>query len=112
MLAARGTEQDIEDPDKDEERKYDGTRAFVIKDGDNAIMSGRSWISDYAPDFPETVVEIPCTMVFPRISPIPGSPSPGFLTDRTQKENALIVEDRGSSEDKDVQIQRGQRRRG
>ena len=85
MLAETGTEADIEDPRRDEERKYDGTRAFLINDGDRVVMRGRSWINDYAPNFLEIVAEIPCTMVFPRISPIPGSPSPGFLTDRTQK---------------------------
>lgn len=58
MLAERGTEQDLEDHTRDEERKYDGTRALIIKDGDNVVMRGRSWINDYAPNFPEIVADV------------------------------------------------------
>lgn len=58
MLAAQGSEEDIGNPRYDEQRKYDGTRTFIIKDGDNVVMRGRSWINDYAPNFPEIVEEV------------------------------------------------------
>lgn len=59
MLAEQGTPEDIERlHDYDEQRKYDGTRAFIIKDGDKVVLRGRSWINDYAPKFPEIVAEV------------------------------------------------------
>jgi bifunctional non-homologous end joining protein LigD len=59
MLAEQGTPEDIEMlHDYDEQRKYDGTRAFIIKSGDKVVLRGRSWINDYAPKFPELVAEI------------------------------------------------------
>jgi len=58
MLAERGSEEDIERYSFHEQRKLDGTRALIIKDGDRVEMRGRSWINDYAPRFPEIVAEI------------------------------------------------------
>ena len=59
MLAETGNQDDIERlHNYDEQRKYDGTRAFIIKDGDNVALRGRSWINDFAPKFPELVSEV------------------------------------------------------
>jgi len=58
MLAERGSEEDIERYSFHEQRKLDGTRALIIKDGGRVEMRGRSWINDYAPRFPEIVAEI------------------------------------------------------
>ena len=59
MLAEQGSPEDIDRlHDYDEQRKYDGTRAFIIKDGDKVTLRGRSWINDYAPKFPELVAEV------------------------------------------------------
>ena len=58
MLAERGSEEDVERYSFHEQRKLDGTRALIIKDGDRVEMRGRSWINDYAPRFPEIVAEI------------------------------------------------------
>jgi ATP-dependent DNA ligase len=40
------------------QRKYDGTRAIVFRDGDQVIMRGRSWKNDYAPKFPEVAKDL------------------------------------------------------
>lgn len=58
MLAEEGKREDIAKPEYHEQRKYDGTRTFIIKDGDRVVMRGRSWINDYAPLFPEIVAEV------------------------------------------------------
>jgi bifunctional non-homologous end joining protein LigD len=58
MLAEEGRREDIAKPEYHEQRKYDGTRTFIIKDGDRVVMRGRSWINDYAPLFPEIVAEV------------------------------------------------------
>jgi bifunctional non-homologous end joining protein LigD len=58
MLAEQGTEKDIERPSYYAQRKLDGTRCLIIKDGDRVEMRGRSWKNDYAPLFPEIVEEI------------------------------------------------------
>jgi len=58
MLAERGSEKDIERHSYWEQRKLDGTRCILIKDGSRVEMRGRSWINDYAPRFPEIVEEI------------------------------------------------------
>jgi ATP-dependent DNA ligase len=58
MLAEQGTERDIERPSYYAQRKLDGTRCLIIKDGDRVEMRGRSWKNDYAPLFPEVVEEI------------------------------------------------------
>lgn len=59
MKAVDGKEEDLKRRHTHEEqRKYDGTRSVVIKDGDTVIIRGRSWINDYAPNFPELVAEV------------------------------------------------------
>ena len=59
MLAEQGTPEDIEWlHGYDEQRKFDGTRTFIIKAGDKVVLRGRSWINDYAPKFPELVAEV------------------------------------------------------
>jgi len=58
MLAESGTEKDIDRHSYYEQRKLDGTRAIIIKDGDRVEMRGRTWINNYAPRFPEIVAEI------------------------------------------------------
>jgi len=58
MLAEEGGEKDLERHSYYEQRKMDGTRCLIIKDGDRVEMRGRSWINDYAPRFPEIVEEI------------------------------------------------------
>ena len=63
MLANRGTEKDLDRPGYIAERKYDGTRVVVIRDGDRVILRGRSWKNDFASRYPELVEEIrrfPC----------------------------------------------------
>jgi len=58
MLAETGSEKDLKRKEYWAQRKLDGTRAIIIKDGDRVEMRGRSWINDYAPLFPEIVEEI------------------------------------------------------
>ena len=58
MLAETGTKEDLKRKDYWAQRKLDGTRTIIIKDGDRVEMKGRSWINDYAPLFPEIVAEI------------------------------------------------------
>jgi len=58
MLANRGTEKDLDRPDYIAERKYDGTRVVVIRDGDRVILRGRSWKNDFASRYPAIVEEI------------------------------------------------------
>jgi len=58
MLAETGTKEDLKRKDYWAQRKLDGTRCIIIKDGDRVEMRGRSWINDYAPLFPEIVAEI------------------------------------------------------
>lgn len=58
MLAERGSEEDIDRPSYYAQRKLDGTRCIIIKDGDRVEMRGRSWKNDYAPLFPEIVEEV------------------------------------------------------
>jgi bifunctional non-homologous end joining protein LigD len=58
MLAETGSKEDLKRKDYWAQRKLDGTRCILIKDGDRVEMRGRSWINDYAPKFPEIVEEI------------------------------------------------------
>ena len=58
MLAKTGSNEDLKRRDYWAQRKLDGTRCIIIKDGDRVEMRGRSWINDYAPLFPEIVAEI------------------------------------------------------
>lgn len=59
MLAEQGSPEDIDRlHGYDEQRKYDGTRTFIIKDGNKVVLRGRSWINDFAPKFPELVAEV------------------------------------------------------
>ena len=58
MLAETGSEEDLSRKDYWAQRKLDGSRTLLIKDGDRVEMRGRSWINDYAPRFPEIVEEI------------------------------------------------------
>ncbi|MFQ6095872.1 MAG: hypothetical protein ACE5NN_06985 [Candidatus Bathyarchaeia archaeon] len=58
MLAETGSEEDIGRHNYYEQRKFDGTRCILIKDGDRVEMRGRTWINDYAQKFPEIVEEI------------------------------------------------------
>jgi len=58
MLAETGSKKDLKKKDYWAQRKLDGTRCIIIKDGDRVEMRGRSWINDYAPKFPEIVEEI------------------------------------------------------
>jgi len=58
MLAEKGDKADIENPERDEQRKLDGTRALPIKNGNKIVLRGRSWINDYASNFPEIVAEL------------------------------------------------------
>jgi len=49
MLALEGKREDIKEPSRKAQRKLDGTRIMVIKDGENVkIMAARSWANDYA----------------------------------------------------------------
>jgi len=50
-----GTFQYMENPDTIVQLKYDGTYAFIIKEGEEVSMPGRSFKSDYAKDHPEFV---------------------------------------------------------
>ena len=58
MLAETGSKEDLKRKEYWAQRKLDGTRCIIIKDGDRVEMRGRSWINDYAPRFPEIVEEI------------------------------------------------------
>lgn len=59
MLAETGSEQDIPLHSYTQQRKYDGTRSYIIKEGTTVLMiSARSFKNDYAPLFPEIVEEI------------------------------------------------------
>jgi len=58
MLAERGSEEDIARHSYWEQRKYDGSRCLIIKDGSRVEMRGRNWVNDYAPRFPEIVEEV------------------------------------------------------
>jgi len=58
MLAETGTKEDLKRKEYWAQRKLDGTRCIIIKDGDRVEMRGRTWINDYAPRFPEIVEEI------------------------------------------------------
>ena len=50
-----GTLEHMENLDTIVQLKYDGTYAFLIKDGDNVSMPGRSFKSDYVDNHPEFV---------------------------------------------------------
>jgi bifunctional non-homologous end joining protein LigD len=59
MLAQEGKHEDLERPNYESQRKFDGTRIIIIKDGDRVVIRGaRNWINDYAPKFPEVVEEV------------------------------------------------------
>ena len=58
MLANRGSEEDLDRPDYVAQRKYDGTRVIVIRDGDRVILRGRSWKNDFADRYPDIVEAI------------------------------------------------------
>ena len=58
MLANRGSEADLDRPDYVAQRKYDGTRVIVIRDGDRVILRGRSWKNDFADRYPDLVEAI------------------------------------------------------
>jgi bifunctional non-homologous end joining protein LigD len=59
MLAQEGKREDIKRPTMKEQRKYDGTRIIIVKQGDKiSIMGARNWVNDYASNFPEIVAEI------------------------------------------------------
>lgn len=58
MLAKAGTEADIPLHGYAEQRKLDGTRCIIIKEGNNVWLMGRSWKSDFSPRFPEIVAEV------------------------------------------------------
>ena len=59
MLAQEGKREDINQPKYEEQRKFDGTRIMVIKDGAKVVIRGaRNWINDYAPKYPEMVEEV------------------------------------------------------
>jgi len=40
------------------QQKYDGTRCLIIKKNNSILLKGRSWKSDYAPNFPEIIKDI------------------------------------------------------
>jgi len=51
-----GVRADIKAPTKRQQRKFDGTRSFVIKDfNDVQIMGSRKWVNDYGKNHPELV---------------------------------------------------------
>lgn len=58
MLAGKGTKADIPLHSYAEQRKLDGTRCIIIKEGNKVWLMGRSWKTDYSGRFPEIVVEI------------------------------------------------------
>ena len=58
MLAETGSKEDLKRKEYWAQRKLDGTRCIIIKDGDRVEMRGRSWINDYSAKFPEIVEEI------------------------------------------------------
>jgi bifunctional non-homologous end joining protein LigD len=59
MLAQEGQREDIKRRSLHEQRKYDGTRITVIKEGNDVVIKGsRNWVNDYAPNFPEIVSEV------------------------------------------------------
>jgi len=58
MLAGEGGKEDLGRHGYVEQRKFDGTRVVVIKDGDRVILRGRSWKNDFARRYPEIVREI------------------------------------------------------
>lgn len=59
MLAEKGEQSDISLHSFAEQRKYDGTRCLIIKEGKTVLLVGaRTWKSDYAPNFPEIVKEV------------------------------------------------------
>ena len=59
MLAQEGKRANIPEPKKQEQRKYDGTRVAVIKEGDKVRMVGsRSWKNDYGPLHPHIIEEL------------------------------------------------------
>jgi len=59
MLAQEGKREDLPRPTLHGQRKYDGTRIIIIKEGDNVSINGaRNWVNDYARNFPEIVAEI------------------------------------------------------
>jgi bifunctional non-homologous end joining protein LigD len=58
MLAETGSEKDLSRRDYWAQRKLDGTRIIIIRDGDRVEIRGHSWINDYSLRFPEIVEEI------------------------------------------------------
>ena len=63
MGVKEGSIADHKDPNKEEERKFDGSRAFTIKDlNDVAIMGSKKWANDYGIKYPhlkEAIRELP-----------------------------------------------------
>jgi len=55
MLTDRGSEEDLDRPGYVAQRKYDGNRTIIIKDGDSVVLRSRSWKSDFADDYPRLV---------------------------------------------------------
>ena len=58
MLAGKGTKADIPLHSYVEQRKLDGTRCIIIKEGNKVWLMGRSWKNDFSDRFPEIVAEI------------------------------------------------------
>ena len=58
MLAQDGTCADALDPTTIKQRKYDGTRTFIIKEGNKVrLMGARNWKNDYSKQHPELAAE-------------------------------------------------------
>jgi bifunctional non-homologous end joining protein LigD len=57
MLLERGDESDVGRKGWYAERKLDGNRVIVIKDGQNVKIYTRSWKSELSPLFPEIIAE-------------------------------------------------------
>lgn len=58
MLAGKGSTADILLHTYVEQRKLDGTRCIIIKEGNKIWLMGRSWKNDYSDRFPEIVEEV------------------------------------------------------
>lgn len=59
MLAQEGQRADLGQVRKEAQRKLDGTRTFVIKDGSSVRLIGaRNWVNDYGKNHPELLDDI------------------------------------------------------
>jgi ATP-dependent DNA ligase len=58
MLAEEGEPKDVGRHGWAESRKYDGNRVIAIRDGDRAILRGRSWRNSYSRRYPEIVGDL------------------------------------------------------